>query len=96
MQKHFPNDLINNRIAKLFRHSDNAGQHFKNTGALHYFTALIADRGGPRIAVCVHAFGAPGHKKGPYDGYGGTFKNKMHGLIKSSSCKSNIGVTKSG
>jgi len=29
----------------------------------------------------VYTFGAPGHGKGPFDGYGGSFKNKIHSLI---------------
>ena len=96
MQENFPKDLFDGRIAKLLRHSDNAGQHFKNTGALHYFTTLILERGGPTKTGYVYTFGAPGHGKGPFDGYGGSFKNKIHSLIKSYSQTGNIPGTSTG
>ena len=31
---HYPNDLIDGRIKRLYQHSDNASQHFKSTGAI--------------------------------------------------------------
>ena len=96
MQENFLKDLVDGRIAKLLRHSDNAGQHFKNTGALHYFTTLILERGGPTKTGYVYTFGAPGHGKGPFDGYGSAFKNKIHSLIKSYSEKGTIPGTRSG
>ncbi|EJK73457.1 hypothetical protein THAOC_04918 [Thalassiosira oceanica] len=96
MRQHFPKDLIDGKIAKLFRHSDNAGQHFKNTGAIHYFTTLILERGGPTKTGYVYTFGAPGHGKGPFDGYGGSFKNKIHSLIRSCSEAGGIPGTRTG
>ena len=89
---HFPKDinkdgsipgLKQGKITRFFRHSDNAGSHFKNTGAIHYFTTLIDGRGGPGVASFVYTFGAPGHGKGPFDGLGGAFKNKIASLIRS-------------
>ena len=96
MQENFPKDLVDGRIAKLLRHSDNAGQHFKNTGALHYFTTLILERGGPTKTGYVYTFGAPGHGKGPFDGYDSAFKNKIHSLIKSYSETGTIPGTRTG
>ena len=44
----------------------------------------------------VYTFGAPGHGKGPFDGYGGSFKNKIHSLIKSYSQTDSIPGTRTG
>ena len=45
----------------------------------------------------VYTFGAPGHGKGPFDGYGGSFKNKIHSLIsKSYSQTGSIPGTRTG
>ena len=76
MKIHYPDDIPEGKIVRLHQHSDNAS-HFKSTGALHYFTTLINDRGGPSATAYVYNFGAPGHGKGPYDGIGGRFKNKI-------------------
>ena len=40
----------------------------------------------------VYSFGAPGHGKGPFDGLGGTIKNKIHSLIKATKTSNNEGV----
>lgn len=91
MSEKFPNDLINGRIKRLHQHSDNASQHFKSTGAMEYFTSLIADRGGASECLFVYSFGAPGHGKGVFDGVGGAIKNKVHSLIKATKT-SNDGI----
>ena len=77
MKENFPNDVPKGHIVRLHQHSDNASTHFKNTGAIHYFTTLINERGGPTETAFVYSFGAPGHGKGPYDGIGGRWKNKI-------------------
>ena len=40
----------------------------------------------------VYSFGAPGHGKGPFDGLGGTIKNKIYGLIQATKTSNNEGV----
>lgn len=86
MRDNFPNDLDEGceYITRFHRHSDNASQHFKNTGAIEFFTSLIKKHGRD-ASKCkyVYSFGAPGHGKGCFDGIGGTFKHKVHNLIKS-------------
>ncbi|KAL7490471.1 hypothetical protein ACHAWT_000101 [Skeletonema menzelii] len=86
LRENFPNDFDDGckHITRFHRHSDNAAQHFKNTGAIEFFTSLINIHGRD-ISKCkyVYSFGAPGHGKGCFDGIGGTFKNKVHQLIKS-------------
>ena len=77
MKEHFPEDIPLGHIARLHQHSDNAGQHFKNTGAINYYTTLIDERGGPSETAFVYSFGTPGHGKGPYDGIGGRWKRKI-------------------
>ena len=77
MKENFPADLPKGNIVRLHQHSDNAGSHFKNTGAINYYTTLINDRGGPAETSFVYSFGAPGHGKGPYDGIGGRWKRKI-------------------
>ena len=77
MKQKFPADIPKGSIVCLHQHSDNAGQHFKNTGAINYYTTLTNDRGGPGETAFVYSFGAPGHGKGPYDGIGGRWKNKI-------------------
>ena len=63
LNEHFPNDvnadgsipgLKQGKITRFFRHSDNAGSHFKNTGAIHYFTTLIEERGEPSKTLFVY------------------------------------------
>ncbi|KAL7534418.1 hypothetical protein ACHAXR_005863 [Thalassiosira sp. AJA248-18] len=80
----FQADIPDGKIVRLHQHSDNAGQHFKNTGAINYFTTLINDRGGPSKTAYIYSFGAPGHGKGPYDGIGGRWKHKIDQVIASS------------
>ena len=46
MNENFKNDIPEGKITHLHQHSDNAGQHFKSTGSIEYFTSLIRDRGG--------------------------------------------------
>ena len=92
MAEKFPNELIDGHIKMLHQHSDNAASHFKNTGALEYFTSLAMKRGGPSECMYVYSFGAPGHGKGPFDGLGGTIKNKIHSLIKAMKTSNNKGV----
>ena len=77
MKENFPSNIPLGHITRLHQHSDNAGQHFKNTGAINYYTMLIDSRGGPSETVFLYSFGAPGHGKGPYDGIGGRRKNKI-------------------
>jgi len=83
MREEFPDDIPNKYITHLHQHSDNAAQHFKSTGALEFFTSLINKDRDPKLCKYVYSFGAPGHGKGCFDGVGGTFKNKIHQLIKS-------------
>ena len=82
MNDNFPDDIPNGKITRLHQHSDNAS-HFKSTGAIQYFTTLINDRGGPTSTAFVYSFGAPGHGKGPYDGIGGRWKNKIDQALSS-------------
>jgi hypothetical protein len=77
MKENFLADLPKGNIVRLHQHSDNAGSHFKNTGAINYYTTLINDRGGPAQTSFVYSFGAPGYGKGPYDGIGGQWKRKI-------------------
>jgi len=77
MKENFPEDIPEGHIVRLQQHSDNVSTHFKNTGAINYFTTLIDDRGGPSKTAFVYSFGAPGHGKGPFDGIGGRWKNKI-------------------
>eukprot|EP00984_Skeletonema_dohrnii_P017124 scaffold7728_cov75-Skeletonema_dohrnii-CCMP3373.AAC.2 len=81
MNQNFPADIPTGRITLVHQHSDNAGQHFKNTGAIHYYTSLTKDRG---EAVLIYSFGAPSHGKGPHDGVGGCWKTKVDTCIRSS------------
>ena len=62
---------------------------------MHYFTTLIDDRGGPTETAFVYSFGAPGHEKGPYDGIGRRWKNKVYQAMRSAQ-KSKLPFTKSG
>ena len=83
MKEHFPADIPTGRITRLHQHSDNAGSHFKNTGAISFYTSLIEEGGGPTETAFVYTFGAPGHGKGPYDGIGGRWKNKIDQCLSS-------------
>ena len=76
MNENYPDDIPKGCITRLHQHSDNAS-HFKSTGAIAYFTTLVDDRGGPSETAFVYSFGAPGHGKGPFDGIGGRWKNKI-------------------
>ena len=76
MKKEFPTDIPTGEIVRLHQHSDNAGSHFKNTGAISYYTTIISNRGGPTLTAFVYSFGAPVHGKGPYYGIGGQRKQE--------------------
>ena len=84
MCDNFPEDIPSGKLLRLHQHSDNASQHFKNTGAMNYFSTIINERGGPSLTAYVYTFGAPGHGKGPYDGIGGRWKQKIDKVIESS------------
>ena len=77
MKKNFPADIPLGHITRLHQHSNNAGQHFKNTGVMNYYITLIDERGGPSETTFVYSFGVPGHGKGPYDGIGWSWKNTI-------------------
>ena len=87
MKEHYPDDIPKGSISRLHQHSDNAS-HFKSTGAIAYFTTLINERGGPTETAFVYSFGAPGHGKGPYDGIGGRWKNKIDQAMSTAERKS--------
>merc|ERR1712086_986341 len=76
MKIHFPQDISEGKNVCLYQHSDNAS-HSKSTGVINYFTTLIGVRSGPSKTAFVYSFGAPGHGKGPFDGIGGRWKNKI-------------------
>ena len=40
MRTTYPSDDPDGKIKRLHTHSDNAGQHFKSTGSMHYYTTL--------------------------------------------------------
>jgi hypothetical protein len=84
LDANFCNDLPGNTITHLHCHSDNAGQYFKNTGALKLFMHLMHLWGEASKCSYVSSFGAPGHGKGVYDGLGGSMKTKVHDLIQGS------------
>lgn len=46
MNENFPNHIPGCKILIFHTHSDNASQHFKNTGAMNYYTTLIGKQGG--------------------------------------------------
>ena len=80
MKQNFPADIPTGGIVRLHQHSDNAGSHFKNTGAINYYTTLKNDRGDPTLTAFVYSFGAPGHGKSPYDGIGGRWKKQNRSM----------------
>ena len=55
--EHYPEDIPTGKLDPLHQHSDNASQHFKSTGSLHFFTTLINDRGGPANTAYIYTFG---------------------------------------
>ena len=69
--------MPNNKLQKMFNHSDNASQHFKSTGNSEFFSRLVEDQGEPGKCAFVYSFGATGHGKGPWDGIGGGWKIKV-------------------
>ena len=96
MCDNFPEDITSGKLLRLHQHSDNASQHFKNTGAMNYFSTIINERGGPSLTAYVYTFGAPGHGKGPYDGIGGRWKQKIDKVIESSMTQETLSYTSSG
>ena len=60
MRKDYPSDIPDGRIKRLHTHSDNAGQHFKSTGSMQYYTTLPGDQ---LDTSFVYSFGAPNHGK---------------------------------
>jgi hypothetical protein len=94
MKQYFPDDIPHGRIVRLHQHSDNASQHFKSTGALHFFTCLTTRI--TTLAAYVYSFGAPGHGKGPWDGVGGRWKSKVDQCSSSSETQGRLSYTDSG
>ena len=94
MRDYFPEDIPERMITYLHQHSDNASQHFKNTGAIHFFTCLHNRLA--HLAAYVYTFGAPGHGKGPWDGIGGRWKNKVDQCSSSSETQDRLAYTHSG
>ena len=95
MKEIYPEDIPKGHITRLHQHSNNTSTHFKNTGAINYYTTLIDKRGGPIETAFVYSFGAPGHGKGPYDGIGGRWKNKIDQAMSSTVTK-RLEFTESG
>jgi hypothetical protein len=67
------------QFTKLFIHSDNASQHFKNSKTLYWLSKRPSStkrRNGSlsQLKKCQWSFGAPGHGKGVWDGLGGTVR----------------------
>ena len=71
MKDEFAKDIQEGKVTHLHLHSDNAGQHFKSSGAIEYFTSLINDRGGATDCMYVYSFGSTRHRKAFFDGLGG-------------------------
>ena len=94
MRDYFPDDIPDGKINCLHQHSDNASQHFKNTGVIHFFTCMHHQV--PRFAVFVYTFGAPGHGKGPWYGIGARWKNKVDQCSSSSEVQGRFSYTHSG
>jgi hypothetical protein len=94
MKQYFPDDIPQGRILRLHQHSDNASQHFKSTGALHFFTCLTTRI--TTLSAYVYSFGAPGHGKGPWDGVGGRWKSKVDQCSSSSETQGRLSYTDSG
>ena len=63
--------LTSETINTIITHSDNAGQHFKSSVSLHYYTTLKELFPG---ITFIWAFGTPGHGKGEWDGLFGMLK----------------------
>ena len=93
MKEHYPLDIPGGKINRLHTHSDNAGQHFKSTGSMQYYTSLPEDRPGTAF---IYSFGAPNHGKCWNDGIGGMMKNYTNGICESSMTSGILDYTDSG
>ena len=62
---------------------------------INYYTTLINERGGPSKTSFVYSFRALGHGKGPYDGIGGRWKNKIDQAM-STAVKRKLEFTETG
>ena len=93
--EHFPEDLPASKdgqkiIRHLFQHSDNAAQHFKSTGSMHFFAQTWSEHAAKCDAAfkdrprSTYVFGCPGHGKGAWDGVGGTQKAAIVTAVKHS------------
>jgi len=80
MAKQHPADIPAGFLRNVFCHSDNASQHFKSTGAMHFFSKCTS-RNNDRTRS-VYTFGCPGHGKGPWDGLGGTHKHFVASAVR--------------
>lgn len=69
-QQEFPG--LNERIIEIHIDSDGAASHFKNKDSLFSTTDFQVKYGLKRLTW---TFGAPGHGKGTWDGFGGILKN---------------------
>ena len=69
----FSDAIPEGKVTHLHLQSDNAGQHFKSSDKIEYFTSLINDSGGATDYMYMYSFGAPGHRKGFFDVLGGAF-----------------------
>jgi len=77
LKQHFPADIPNGHIIRLHQHSDNAGQRFKNTVAINYYTLLINAMGCPKETSFFLFLWRTRAQKGSIDGIGGRWKNKI-------------------
>ena len=94
MREYFPKDIPLGKIHRLHQHSDNASQHLKNTEVFDFLTCLHNQVA--LFAGYVYTFGAPGHGKGPWDGIGGQWKNKVEQCSSSSKSQGRLAHTYSG
>jgi len=93
MRKDFPSDIPDRRINRLHTHSDNAGQHFKSTGSMQYYTTLPGDR---LDTSFVYLFGAPNHGKCWNDVIRGMMKNNTNSICESSMTSDTLSYTDIG
>ena len=93
MNREYPSDIPGGKINRFHTHSDNAGQHFKSTGSMQYFTTLPEDREGTAF---VYSFGAPNHGKCWNDGIGGMMKNYINSICESSMTSTTLHYTETG
>ena len=65
-------------IKSVHVHSDNAGQHFKNSKTLNFLSRLLELL---TLVVVTWSFGCPGHGKGPWDCFGAVMKRFLRRLV---------------